>query len=389
MFTTCILSIWYILLLGESVSASSNYTNATCEDTLNRIEQGSTKLSLSSQYNSFGGDLSLPIPPHVKEGDLLLLFLSRTDNVLPLELPNGWTTGPSCFKEDNKGNHLRQCWTAQDCLESTTTFGGVKYCTRFPHNDTGKDLATVVFYKPYSRDGVFRKNRINWNIPGYTPAWATLAAISGANMTHPIRSWGGTSCDKKATSVFPRVFGEPGDVLLLSMANDDAADRIAFQAPMGTEIVQEQHGSDEAGFLYAQRLTTSGVTTSYSTQGNGTQWWCKDLLLSVVIQMLPSNDTENKLLILDKQSDPCSDASGAVTLVDILSWFMDLYPRIQLKLTKLVDYFTQPTISENGREQLLELLSLVNESIPTSLSESISNSLSPPSLRTEGINYGS
>lgn len=306
----CGISILLVLLV-DSVSP-------TCEDPI----QG-TYVSSSSRYG-LAGDIRLPIPSHTKAGDLLLLFLSRTDDVLPLEL-DGWVTGPSCFKEHNKGNHVRQCWTAEDCLESkTSAYSGVKYCSRFPRNHTGEDLATIVFYRTvasnYEANGI-----LQWNLPGYNPAWATLAVISGVNTTNPIRSSARTSCDKKAAGVFPSVYGEPGDVLLLSMAHDDPADPLDFQPPMGTQLIEDQHGSDEAGFLFAGRLNISGKTPTYATRGAGTQWWCKDALLSVVLHMLPSDDNQD-LLILNNGNDPCShiNSSGAVIFSDVLSGIVNI-----------------------------------------------------------------
>lgn len=317
-------SIVFMLLLEESLSSS-------CEDTTQQL--GNTPYISSSSRYSLGGNLRVPIPPHAKAGDLLILFLSRTDDVLPLEL-DGWTTGPSCFKEHNKGNHIQQCWTAKDCLESTTSntsSGGIKYCTRFPYNHTGEDLATIVFHKPVADEE--ENLMFHVNLPGIHPAWATLAAISDVNMTHPIRSSRGVSCDKKAAGVFPTVHGKAGDLLLLSMAHDDPANQTAFQAPLGTRLVQEQHGIDETGYLFARRLNFTGKTPKYATKGEGTQWWCKDALLSLVIRMLPSDDGNNKTLIdnelvlLDETDVHCRDSwyySTAIMVADIFSWLMNI-----------------------------------------------------------------
>ena len=287
-------------------------------------------LSASSRY-SLRGNLRVPSPPHANEGDLLILLMSRSDDVLPLEL-DGWTTGPSCFKEVNTGNHIRECWTAEDCLESTTSSSGIKYCTRFPYNHTGKDLATIVFHKPIAKGRETNDEIFDWDLPGYHPAWATLVVISSANMTDPIRSSANTACDRRAAAVFPSVRGAAGDVLLLSMAHDDPAALVDFQPPLGTRFVQEQHGPDEAGFVYTRRLNSTGKTPKYATRGNGTQWYCKDALLSLVIRMLPSaddsnnNNSSNELLILDGAYDSCHDVddSTVVTITDLLSGLYDL-----------------------------------------------------------------
>ena len=322
-----------LLSLGETLSS---VTNANCEDITQRQQEGNTTYLSSSSRYAPGGNLRAPIPRHAKEGDLLVLFLSRSDGGLPVEL-DGWTTGPSCFKENNRGNNVEQCWTAEDCLETTNgdTAEGTKYCSRFPLNHTGEDLATIVLYKPiihndYDDEAAANDNdpMFHINLPGISPAWATLAAISNVNMTNPIRSSAGVSCDKKAAGVFPTVHGEAGDLLLLSMAHDDPANQTAFQAPLGTRLVQVQHGFDEAGFLFARRLNVTGTTSTYATKGEGTQWWCKDALLSVVIRMLPLDDDDNndnnELLLVNENDDPCRDDipvdSDAITLSDLFSW---------------------------------------------------------------------
>jgi len=308
------LNILFTLLLvvvDESLSSFVNHydnDNDDCQD-ITQLYETIPYLSSTSRF-SLRGDLLLPIPPHAKKGDLLMLFLSRTDDVLPIQL-HGWSTGPSCLKEHNKGNHLKKCWQAGDCLNTTTTSDGITYCTRFPYNQTGQDLATVVFYKPVEEEELRRD--VTWltvNLAGRHPAWATLAAISKVNMTHPIRSSAGVSCDRKAAGVFPKVYGKAGDLLLLSMAHDDPTNDTAFQAPKGTQLVRTQHGVDEAGYLFARRLNVTGKTLNYATIGEGTQWWCKDALLSMVIRMLPSdttNATENDLFILDETDPHCRE----------------------------------------------------------------------------------
>jgi len=324
----------FMLLLEESFSSISVPEN--CEDIPQQPQGNNTPYLSSSSRYSLGGNLRVPIPRHAKQGDLLVLFLSRSDDVLPVELA-GWTTGPSCFKETNRGNDAEQCWTAQDCLETTSSdWEGNKYCARFPYNHTGEDLATIVFYKSILQNNDDANNEeaanndtmFQINLPGIHPAWATLAAISNVNMTNPIRSSAGVACDKKAAGVFPTVHGAAGDLLLLSMAHDDPASQTAFQAPLGTRLVQVQDGFDEAGFLFARRLNVTGKTPMYATKGEGTQWWCKDALLSLVIDMLPSGDDDNndnnELLFLDGSDDPCHDDSipvdsSATILADLFS----------------------------------------------------------------------
>ena len=71
-------------------------------------------------------------------------------------------------------------------------------------------------------------------------------------------------------------------MLLLSQCFDDRAAKNAFLPPQGTELLGFTNASDEAGFLFGQRLDTSGKTGSKTTRGRGGPK-CKDALLSVVV----------------------------------------------------------------------------------------------------------
>ena len=46
-------------------------------------------------------------------------------------------------------------------------------------------------------------------------------------------------------SVFPSLFGNENDILLLSMSGDDAWDEAQFQAPLGTETLGHVKGEDD------------------------------------------------------------------------------------------------------------------------------------------------
>ena len=102
------------------------------------------------------------------------------------------------------------------------------------------------------------------------------------NQADPIRSAAGTSCDGVDQNIFPSVYGETNDVLLLSQSFDDAASRDDFVAPGGTFVLGRTSSRDEFGILFGRELTTIGPTGKYITGGKGGST-CKDALLSIVV----------------------------------------------------------------------------------------------------------
>jgi len=221
----------------------------------------------TSAYSS-GGTLTIESPSS-NHGDLLFLFLSRTDSFLPLKI-SGWTRLAECFKSYNE---QAQCWSASDCILKKG-----RYCRNFPQG-TGRDLATVVFYRTVKVD----KTQFSFSIKGIHPSWAIMTALAGVDETNPLRSVGTASCDNSVHSAFPSVEGQVNDVLLLSMANDDAEDRDLFLAPPGTTTLGYTVGSDETGFLYGKRLTADGPTGTLTTGGDGS-YHCKDALIAMTLR---------------------------------------------------------------------------------------------------------
>ena len=126
----------------------------------NDWNHGSTK-----SYNK-DGKITLDMPEKAREGDLLVLFLSRTEDMLPLRLKD-WKYAASCFKSTNGQN---RCWTRKDCLKKKT-----KYCTEFPRGK-GRDLATIVFVKRWcGNDPV----TFDFDLPGNHKGWGFLLAVNG------------------------------------------------------------------------------------------------------------------------------------------------------------------------------------------------------------------
>lgn len=226
--------------------------------------------------------------------DLLLLFLSRTDDLLPLRL-DGWETGPVClksFNEQEKCHRVKDCkkWDGDYCLE----FGGVKGGSKSKEDEEdndGLDLATAVFYRTVQPNGdepLF----YTFTLPCADenecfPAWAILTALRGAHNDDPIYDSATESFDEVSESVFPSVCGDAGDMLLLHMAFDDGftsgTSLFNFLPPPGTSWLGQVIGVDEAGFLFGEVLESSGETGSRSTTGLGEDA-SKDAMISLIVR---------------------------------------------------------------------------------------------------------
>ena len=230
------------------------------------------------------GNMSWEIPKNAEAGDLLLLFMSRTDDYLPIQLP-GWNYAASCFKSNNG---QEKCLTINDCK----TMLNEAYCQKF-WNGRGKDLATVVFYKEYQQNEplIFK-----YEILGNNPGWGFLLAIKGVDASNPIRGFSGTSADGNRNSVFPSVYGgEKDDILLLSMAFDDTTEKNDFLPPSGTDFINFVNGKDEAGYIFSKVLTSNGETGELESIGPGGSS-NKDALISLVLKKQPgiaSNKNDN------------------------------------------------------------------------------------------------
>ena len=247
----------------------------------------STTTYAKQDVSSSSNKISIKRPPNGKDGDLLILFLSRTDARLPKSL-NGWDIAASCLKWTNGQD---QCFTMEKCEQQ---MGGGKYCEYFAGKKTGEDLGTVVFYRPFNGS----QKSYTWDLPNNKAAWAILVTVRGVNRNAPVRAYTGVSNDGSIKSVFASTTGKAGDLLLLSMAFDDPAHDsrgkrlrgafnasvvTAFEAPVTTEKVNWINGVDEAGFVYCKVLTNDGATGELTTKGPGGPA-AKDALISLVLR---------------------------------------------------------------------------------------------------------
>ncbi len=123
----------------------------------------------------------------------------------------------------------------------------------------GKDLGTVLFYRKVTLD-----DPGCWNIQlrGGTTTWAVITAITNVNDQNPISSASSASCDSASESVFPSVYGEEHDVLLLSQSFDDTASVSDFKPPDGTSLLGWARSEDEVSFVrwYSDSLKNLALT---------------------------------------------------------------------------------------------------------------------------------
>ena len=238
------------------------------------VPTGSIKhIGTTQVWDSDGQGVTIAKPNNTAAGDLLVLVLHRTDDMLPYAV-SGWTRRAECYKEDNG----YQCLNVADCTSSS---GG--FCTRFQNKYNGRDLAQVVFTRTAgSSEPSSYSFNLNQDTVGH-PGWAILTTLRGANTSAPVRATANKGCDGDNASLFPSVDGRKGDMLLLSQSFDDAVSKDTFTAPGGMTTFGYIGKSDESGFLFGGILTQDGPTGVRRTNGPGASA-CKDALVSLTIK---------------------------------------------------------------------------------------------------------
>lgn len=262
---------------------------------------GISHVGTSQVWDSDGQSVKIAKPANTQAGDLLVLILHRTDDMLPHAL-NGWARRAECYKENNG----YQCQTIANC---TTTSGN--FCTRFESKYTGRDLAQAVFTRTAgSSEPSSYSFNLNQDNTGH-PGWAILTTLRGANTSAPVRAWAHKGCDGDIDSLFPSVEGRKGDMLLLSQSFDDKVSKDTFGAPSGMSTLGYIANSDESGFLYGSILTADGPTGIRRTSGSGASD-CKDALVSLAIK--PQDITPEPVKQGPAGYTWCANEGGSCTL---------------------------------------------------------------------------
>ena len=150
--------------------------------------------------------ITIRTPPDTEIGYKLFLFLSRTDDFLPMDMDQ-WTRGAACY-ESNNGQ--RDCFRPSDCIAQDGsychTFKRDSYGstgTKNTYSGSGHHLATVVFYRK-----VTASTPASWSLKlwGTHPTWAIIMAILKVRDQDTIDKTigvGRPSCDNQAAIVYP------------------------------------------------------------------------------------------------------------------------------------------------------------------------------------------
>lgn len=234
------------------------------------------------------GTVGIKIPAGTASGDLLLLFLHRTDDA------NFWD-GPSQLAGRMTPDDVDD-WNGPVAKCSFDNTAGDFDCA----GTDRADLNQVLYWKKATAADVGGK-ATTINFPGDHPAWAIMARVPhGGASSNPVRAWKGqTSCDRLRGTRFPSVSGgQVGDLLLLSQSFDDGyrkpdgsrdnwIESTNFTAPSGFSRKAYVIDKDEAGFLYSKTLTSTSATgtpASIGPEDDRDVDTCKDIGVSIIIR---------------------------------------------------------------------------------------------------------
>ncbi len=234
------------------------------------------------------GTPTIRVPNGTQAGDLLLLFLHRTDDT------NFWASNSS---GDRLVDRLRP-WRSGGWSGPVATCAFDNSAGDFDCAGQQSDLNQVLYWKKATTDDLRRDpgdntqyERMTIDFPGSHPAWAIMATIrNGGSSSNPVRAWKGqTRCDNISGTTFPSVTGNAGDLLLLSQSFDDGSgSRLTssnFTAGSGITRYRQVLDHDEMAHLYGRPLTSTGATPVYQAIGGSpAPSSCKDIAVSIVIR---------------------------------------------------------------------------------------------------------
>lgn len=237
-----------------------------------------------------GGTPTLRVPSGTQPGDLLLLFLHRTDDT------NFWAS-------NSAGNRLQdrlRPWRSGGWQGPVATCAFDNSAGDFHCGGQQSDLNQVLYWKKATTDDLRRDpgdssqyEPLRIDFPGSHPAWAIMATVrNGGASSNPVRAWAGqTRCDNLEGTRFPAVSGaRAGDLLLLSQSFDDGTgsgvSSSSFTARSPITRYRQVLDRDEAGHLYGRVLTADGTTSVHESNGDASRNLssCKDIALSIVIR---------------------------------------------------------------------------------------------------------
>ncbi|HAP38645.1 MAG TPA: hypothetical protein DCQ94_02690 [Nitrospira sp.] len=253
---------------------------------------GSVAVIATTGGTDQGGTPTIRVPNGTRAGDLLLLFLHRTDDT------NFWANNGS---GDRLSDRLRP-WRSGGWKGPVATCAFDNSAGDFDCAGQQNDLNQVLYWKkattddlrPDPRDST-RYEPLTIDFPGSRPAWAIMATVrNGGASSNPVRAWAGqTRCDNVEGTRFPAVSGaKAGDLLLLSQSFDDGTgspgylSSSSFTARSPITRYRQVLDRDEAGHLYGRVLTADGTTPVYETNGDPDRnlSHCKDIAVSIVIR---------------------------------------------------------------------------------------------------------
>jgi hypothetical protein len=277
--------------IDELVDASVDIDESTGSDGVGETwAAGPIAVVATTGGTDQGGTPTLRVPGGTQPGDLLLLFLHRTDDL------NFWAN-------NSTGNRLQdrlRPWRSGGWQGPVATCAFDNSAGDFHCSGQQSDLNQVLYWKKATTDDLrpdpndrsqYEKLRIDF--PGSHPAWAIMATVRNGGASHnPVRAWAGqTRCDNIEGTRFPAVSGaRAGDLLLLSQSFDDGTTSYvsssSFTAQSPFTRYRQVLDRDEAGHLYGRVLTADGTTSVYETNGDSSRNLssCKDIALSIVIR---------------------------------------------------------------------------------------------------------
>jgi hypothetical protein len=252
----------------------------------------------STEGTSQDGTVRIRVPSGTEAGDLLLLFLHRTDDT------NFWSASTLA---DRLSPARGDAWKGP---VATCAFDNQASPPDFDCRGQQADLNQVLYWKRATADDLradgSQLERLTIDFPGSHPAWAIMSTIeNGGASSNPVRAWKGqTDCDDIEGTRFPAVTSSSsnpvraGDLLLLSQSYDDGedagVDSGSFTFSSTISRFADVFDNDEAGHLFGRVLTSDDLivgstttrTRSYATNGDPdrNQASCKDIAVSIVIR---------------------------------------------------------------------------------------------------------